>query len=138
MSLRALPVFLCICFAFAAQAFTADTPLADPLLEQRARALFAQLRCPVCESQSIVESNAELAHDMRRLVRERIGAGDADEAIRDYLVERYGPAILMTPPLVASTYGLWLGPLLMALLGAFAVARLIAGALNKSGASDRN
>jgi cytochrome c-type biogenesis protein CcmH len=90
---------------------TADTQLADAALEARALALHKQLRCLVCQNQSIHDSNAGLASDLRILVRERITTGDSDEEVLAYMVDRYGDWVLLKPPLKASTLALWLGPL---------------------------
>lgn len=95
--------------------------LADPKLEQRARALSAELRCLVCQNQSIDDSNAELARDLRIVVRERIAAGDSDREVMDFVVERYGDFVLLRPPFKPSTLLLWFAPLLV-LVGAVAFA----------------
>lgn len=95
--------------------------LADPALEARARALSQELRCLVCQNQPIDDSNAPLAADLRRLVRERIVAGDGDAAVLAYVTQRYGDYVLLKPPLRADTYVLWYGPfaiLAAALVGA--------------------
>ncbi|HYZ39394.1 MAG TPA: cytochrome c-type biogenesis protein [Stellaceae bacterium] len=84
--------------------------LADPALETRARALSQELRCLVCQNQSIDESNANLAHDLRVLLRKRLAAGDTDQQVRDYIVSRYGQFVLLDPPFEPLTYLLWLGP----------------------------
>jgi len=94
-----------------------DEMLPDPALEARARALSAELRCLVCQNQSIDDSNAPLARDLRILVRERIAAGDTDEEVKRFLVERYGAFVLLKPPVNTRTILLWLAPL-MVLLGA--------------------
>jgi cytochrome c-type biogenesis protein CcmH len=83
--------------------------LADPRMEARARAISAELRCLVCQNQSIDDSDADLAHDLRLLVRRRLQAGDSDAAVKQYLVSRYGDYILLDPPLQASTLALWIG-----------------------------
>ena len=93
----------------------------DPALEARARHLQRELRCLVCQGQSIDESGAELAGDLRHLVREQIAAGRSDDEIKAYLKSRYGDFILMRPPLEPVTWLLWLAPFL-ALAGAGAVA----------------
>ncbi|MGO9673898.1 MAG: cytochrome c-type biogenesis protein [Methylocella sp.] len=98
-----------------------DEILADPKLEARARDLSAQLRCMVCQNQSIDDSNAELARDLRLLVRERLKAGDSDDAIRAYLVQRYGDFILLKPPVKAETLGLWGAPIVILLAGGVAI-----------------
>lgn len=87
--------------------------LADPALEARAEALSKELRCVVCQNQSIDASSAPLARDMRLLVRERIAAGDTDVQAKAYLVERYGNFVLLKPPFQADTLLLWFGPLLI-------------------------
>jgi cytochrome c-type biogenesis protein CcmH len=96
--------------AGAAQAAPAPGTLTDPSLEMRARALQKELRCVVCQGESIDESNAPIAADIRKLIRERIQAGDSDSQIKDYLVGRYGDFVLMKPPLKPDTWILWFGP----------------------------
>jgi cytochrome c-type biogenesis protein CcmH len=103
-------------------------PLPDAAQEARARALQKELRCPVCEVQSIDESNAPLAADLRKLIRDRIAAGESDEEIKDYLVERYGAFILMRPPVRTDTYFLWFAPILLLIAGAGIVAVTVARA----------
>ena len=93
---------------------TADQPLADPALETRARALMREIRCVVCQSQSIDESDADIAANLRNIVREQIAAGKTDGEIRDYLVARYGDFVLLKPPFNRSTMVLWLAPFLLA------------------------
>ncbi|HLT00548.1 MAG TPA: cytochrome c-type biogenesis protein [Geminicoccaceae bacterium] len=96
-----------------------DEILADPVLEQRARDLSKQLRCLVCQNQSIDDSDAELARDLRRIVREQLVAGRSDQEIIDYLTARYGDFVLLKPPVKPATWGLWFGPaLVLALAGA--------------------
>jgi cytochrome c-type biogenesis protein CcmH len=104
-----------------ARAVQPDEILPDPKLEARARDLSAQLRCMVCQNQSIDDSNAELARDLRVLVRERLKAGDSDDAIRAYLVQRYGDFILLKPPFKAETLALWGAPLVILLVGGGAI-----------------
>jgi cytochrome c-type biogenesis protein CcmH len=93
----------------------------DPVLEARARALSAELRCMVCQNESIDESNAPLAHDLRVLVREHLKAGESDAAIRQYLVARYGDFILLKPPFKIETVFLWGTPLLVLLAGGLGI-----------------
>jgi cytochrome c-type biogenesis protein CcmH len=93
-----------------------DEILPDAKLEARARALSAELRCLVCQNQSIDDSNAPLARDLRLLVRERLKSGDTDEAVMKFVVARYGEYVLLRPPVSASTLLLWLGPPAMLLL----------------------
>ncbi|MBV9199023.1 MAG: cytochrome c-type biogenesis protein CcmH [Alphaproteobacteria bacterium] len=98
--------------------------LADPALEARARALSQELRCLVCQNQSIDESNADLAHDLRVLLRQRLVAGDTDQQVLDYLTARYGLFVLLDPPFAPATYLLWLAPPALILgAGAFLVLR---------------
>jgi cytochrome c-type biogenesis protein CcmH len=100
-------------------------PLADPALEARAKAMQRELRCVVCQGQSIDESNAPLAADMRRLIREQIQEGKSDEQIKEFLVARYGTFVLMNPPVTGDTYLLWFGPLLLVLIGAGAIGMIV-------------
>jgi cytochrome c-type biogenesis protein CcmH len=92
-------------------------PLADLVLEARAKALQRELRCLVCQGQSIDESNAPLAADLRRLIRQQIQAGQSDEEIKNFLVARYGAFVLMKPPVRQDTFFLWFGPGLLVLVG---------------------
>jgi len=92
-------------------------PLADPVLEARAKALQRELRCLVCQGQSIDESNAPLAADLRRLIRQQIQGGQSDDGIKDFLVARYGAFVLMKPPVREDTFFLWFGPGLLVLVG---------------------
>ncbi len=96
--------------------------LDDPVLEARARAMGKELRCLVCQNQSIDGSNADLAKDLRRLVRERLLAGESDAQIKAYVVSRYGDFVLMKPPFKAKTYALWLGPAAILLFAGTGVA----------------
>ena len=91
--------------------------LADPKLEQRARDLSANLRCMVCQNQSIDDSNADLARDLRLLVRERIVSGDSDEQVINYVVSRYGEFVLLKPRLSAKTMILWGAPAFLLVIG---------------------
>lgn len=109
---------LCFSLPLFAQETSPDLPLADSAQETQARQLFRELRCEVCEGQTIGDSNAALAADMRALVRSRIAAGSTPEQIKSYLAERYGEGILMSPPVVPRTLPLWLAPLLLLVLGA--------------------
>ncbi len=94
-----------------------DEILPDPAQEARARALSAEIRCLVCQNQSIDDSDATLARDLRLLVREQIKEGKTDQGIRDFLVERYGDFVLLNPPMKASTWLLWFGPLIVFVIG---------------------
>ena len=97
----------------------ANEQLPDPRQEARAKALMEELRCLVCQGQSIADSNAELAGDMRALVRQRIAAGDKPEAVRAWLIERYGNWVSYRPPVEPVTWPLWGAPLLLLLAGAW-------------------
>ncbi len=101
-----------------------DEVLPDPALETRARSLSAELRCLVCQNQSIDDSDAPLARDLRLLVRERLKAGDTDAAVRGFVVARYGEFVLLRPPFGAHTLLLWLAPALLGAAGLFGVWRL--------------
>jgi cytochrome c-type biogenesis protein CcmH len=94
-----------------------DEMLSDPTMEARARALSGELRCMVCQNESIDDSDAPLAKDLRILVRERLKAGDSDKAVKDFLVERYGDFILLKPPLELRTIALWSAPFVLLVLG---------------------
>jgi cytochrome c-type biogenesis protein CcmH len=118
-------VFLLAAFT-PALAVNPDEVLADPRLEARARALSAELRCMVCQNQSIDDSNADLAKDLRLLVRERLKAGDSDAQVLDYLVSRYGEFVLLKPRLSAHTLLLWGMPLFLLLVGGVVLVRRIA------------
>jgi cytochrome c-type biogenesis protein CcmH len=100
---------------------TPDQPLADPVLEARARRLMKEIRCVVCQSQSIDESEAGIAHDMRQIVRSQIADGRSDAEIRTYLTDRYGDFVLLKPPFKAATLVLWLGPFALALIAGLGV-----------------
>ncbi len=110
----------------AAQAVTPDEMLADPALEARARSLSEGLRCLVCQNQSIDESDADLARDLRILVRERIVAGDSDEEVMGYIVSRYGEFVLLKPRFDLRNALLWGAPFLLLIGGALVVLRAAA------------
>lgn len=120
--MRRLILILLLMFSNApAFAVNPDEVLADPALEQRARALSAQLRCMVCQNQSIDDSNAELARDLRVLVRERLSNGDSDEAVIAYVVSRYGEFVLLNPRFETKTLLLWGAPVVLLLAGIVAM-----------------
>lgn len=119
---RAWAALAVMLLALPAYAVQPDEILEDAALEARARALSAHLRCLVCQNQSIDDSNAPLARDLRLLVRERLLANDSDEAVLDYIVQRYGEFVLLKPPFKPSTLLLWLSPLAF-LFGAVWLAR---------------
>ncbi|UIJ44295.1 cytochrome c-type biogenesis protein CcmH [Sphingomonas cannabina] len=96
----------------------ANTQLPDPAQEAKAKALMETLRCLVCQGQSIADSDADMAADMRSLVRERIAAGEKPEAIREWLIARYGDYVTYDPPMSPLTAPLWLAPVVLIVLGA--------------------
>ncbi len=104
-----------------AQAVEPGEMLKDPALEARARDISEHLRCLVCQNESIDESNAQLARDLRLLVRERLKAGDSNKAVIDYIVARYGEFVLLQPRFEPHTYLLWLGAPLVLLVGIIAI-----------------
>ena len=110
--------------AVPARAVQPDEVLNDPVLEARARTLSQELRCMVCQNQSIDDSEAPLAKDLRVLVRERLTAGDSDNQVIDFLVARYGEFVLLRPRLSAHTALLWLAPFGVVLLGAWGLISL--------------
>ena len=118
--MRALVLVLVLLFGQTALAVEPDEQLADPVLEARARDISAGLRCLVCQNQSIDDSNAPLARDLRILVRQRLTAGDSDGEAVDYIVARYGEFVLLKPPFNLSTLLLWLTPAIALAAGAFA------------------
>ena len=119
MKLRLAVLFACLMLLTPAYAVEPGEVMADPALEARARNLSADLRCLVCQNQSIDDSHAPLAKDLRMLVRERLQAGDSDDQVRTYLVQRYGDFVLLKPPLRIGTLLLWGAPLMVLLAGAF-------------------
>lgn len=110
-----------VVFAGSAGALQPDEVLSDPQLEGRARDISAGLRCLVCQNQSIDDSDAPLARDLRLLVRDRLKAGDADQAVRDFVVARYGDFVLLKPPFGLHTALLWAGPFVVLAIGALAL-----------------
>ena len=116
--LRALVLLAGLLAGHVALAVEPSEMLKDPALEARARAISAELRCLVCQNQSIDDSNADLAADLRVLIRERLSAGDSDKQAVDYLVARYGEFILLKPQFNWHTALLWLAPPAVLLFGA--------------------
>ena len=113
---------LALLVAAPALGFRADAPLDDPALEARVVALARELRCLVCQNQSIMESDADLARDLRLVVREQVAAGASDDEIKDYVVARYGDFVLLRPPFKPKTWILWLGPVAFVGIGAIGMA----------------
>jgi cytochrome c-type biogenesis protein CcmH len=108
-----------------AHAVRPDEMLPDPVLEARAREIGKELRCLVCRNQSIDDSEAALAHDLRVLVRERLLAGDSDRQVLDYITARYGDFVLLRPPFKLDTWLLWGGPLLILVVGGLGMLRFV-------------
>lgn len=123
--MRALLLALLLLLAsWPALAVDPDEILDDPVLEQRAREISAELRCLVCQNQSIDDSDAELARDLRLIVRERLVAGDSDAEVMQFVVDRYGEYVLLNPVLAPHTLLLWVaGPLILLVGGAVLLAR---------------
>jgi cytochrome c-type biogenesis protein CcmH len=133
-SARGIVVLLSLLAAGPAHAVQPNEVLKDPALEARARALSANLRCLVCQNQSIDDSDAPLARDLRLLVRERLAAGDSDADVTRFLVARYGEFVLLRPPLGTHTLLLWLTPLLLLTLAAGGIGWRIVTARRGAGA----
>ncbi|WP_374471359.1 cytochrome c-type biogenesis protein [Phenylobacterium sp.] len=117
MRLRAALAAIAAVFCMAAASDPAER-LPDPAQEARAREIFRDVRCLVCQNESIDDSEAELAQDLRRLVREQVSAGRSDDQIKQYLIDRYGEFVLLTPAFSAGNLALWIGPFLIVLMGA--------------------
>lgn len=107
-----------IMLSLPAFAFKADEKLADPLQEQQAQKLFTEIRCVVCEGEALADSNADMAHDMRALIRKELSEGRTALEVKQQLVANYGEQILQTPPVAEKTYFLWFMPFLMLIIGA--------------------
>lgn len=114
----------------------APESLANPVQEAHARVLQKEFRCLVCQGESIDESGAPLAADLRRLIREHIARGETDAQIRQYLVARYGKFILMNPPVEPDTYGLWFAPLAVLVLGGLSAALIVSRARKRAAPED--
>jgi cytochrome c-type biogenesis protein CcmH len=126
--MRIFLLILLTCAGLAGPAFAVDPDemLKDPAQEARAEAIGRQLRCPVCKTESIEESDADFTRDLRRVVREQVAAGKTDQQVLEFMHERYGDFILLRPPFKPSTWLLWLAPPALLLLGgalAFSVMR---------------
>ncbi len=106
-------LFLAVAAAAPVLAIEPQEQLADPALEARARTISQELRCLVCQNESIDDSNADLARDLRRIVRERLTAGDTDDQVMGFVTARYGDYVLLRPPLRAGTLALWFGPVVL-------------------------
>ncbi len=127
MMLRALLLQASLALALLLSVTTAEAVepsemLKDPVLEARARAISQQIRCVVCQNQTIDDSNADLAHELRIVLRERLTAGDTDQQVKDFLTARYGDFVLLKPPFLAKTFILWFGPAMVFLIGGAIIA----------------
>jgi len=131
-------IFFFLLFTGAVMAARAPESLPDPAQEAHARALQREFRCLVCQGESIDESGAPLAADLRRLIREHIARGETDAQIEHYLVARYGEFILMKPPVEPDTYALWLAPVVVLLLGGAGAALITSRARRRATSEDRN
>jgi cytochrome c-type biogenesis protein CcmH len=120
-------LLLALTLALGGQALAIDTEAAfdDPVLQHRYEAINRELRCLVCQNQTIADSNATLAQDLRREVREMIEAGKSDAEIRDFMIERYGDFVLYRPRMTPVNFLLWGAPVLLLLLGTFVGIRII-------------
>jgi cytochrome c-type biogenesis protein CcmH len=122
--MRVLFAFLmALCIALPVFAVEPQEMLKDPALEMRARVVSKQLRCVQCQNETIDESHAQIARDMRILVRERITAGDSNDQIIAYMVSRYGDYVRLSPRFMPSTVALWFGPFVIFIIGAWVVMR---------------
>jgi cytochrome c-type biogenesis protein CcmH len=124
MKRLALILYLLVTPLFAVEP---DEVLDDPVLEERARVISADVRCVVCQNEPIDSSNAGVARDLRLIIRERLVAGDTNDEVFEYLVARYGDFVLFNPPWKPSTYALWLGPFVILALGFLAVVMALRG-----------
>jgi cytochrome c-type biogenesis protein CcmH len=117
MNIRSVFAIIALAIAATAPALAIEPGemLANPKLEARARSIDKELRCLVCQNENIDDSNADLAHDLRVLVRQRVLAGDTDEQVKQYIVARYGTYVLLKPPFEAETYLLWFAPAILLL-----------------------
>jgi cytochrome c-type biogenesis protein CcmH len=129
MRALALAALLVLALGLQSRAVEPGERLADPALEGRARAISGELRCLVCQNESIDDSGADLAHDLRVLLRERLKAGDSDQQAIAYITARYGQFVLLKPPVEPATYALWFGPPALLALAVLVIAlRLTRGA----------
>ena len=130
---KALVLALLLLLGGAAWAKEAAPAAADPLLEERVMAIAAELRCLVCQNQTIAESDADLAKDLRNQIREKLLQGQSERDIMDYMTARYGDFVLWRPPFKPITLLLWLGPVLLLLAGLLALYYRLARARDAGG-----
>jgi cytochrome c-type biogenesis protein CcmH len=122
---HSLILAVAIAWAGAALAIDAERAFDDPVLQARYESINRELRCLVCQNQTIADSNATLAADLRREVREMIAAGKTDDEIRDFMIERYGDFVLYRPRMTAANFLLWAAPVLLLVIGALAALRFV-------------
>jgi cytochrome c-type biogenesis protein CcmH len=123
--LRTCLLAVLLAFAGNALAIDAEDAFDDPVLQGRYEKINRELRCLVCQNQTIADSNATLAQDLRREVRDMIAAGQTDDQIRDFMIERYGDFVLYRPRMTAGNFLLWAAPVLLLVIGAFVLARIV-------------
>lgn len=119
-----LASLICMLASYAGATSLPDERMDDQVLERKAEAIYRDIRCVVCQSESIADSGADVAKDMRAMVRERLKAGESEQAILSYLKSRYGDSVLMMPPVRPSTWLLWTGPFLVLGCGGIATVLL--------------
>ena len=122
-----LAAFAAVCLLQPAIAKEAAPRADDPVIEQRLNTIAEELRCLVCQNESLAGSRAELAQDLRREVRDLLKSGKTDQEVKDFLVSRYGDFVLYRPPVKPTTYLLWVGPFLLLIAGLFALFRFLKG-----------
>jgi len=124
--MKRIIVFICISICFAAVIIAKDAqPNEDPQIEQRMKNLTEQLRCLVCQNETLADSRADLAEDLRKQIREQMKAGKSDKEIIAYLTDRYGDFVLYKPPVKATTYLLWFGPFAFLIGGTIVLYRFV-------------
>jgi cytochrome c-type biogenesis protein CcmH len=123
--LRTCLLAVLLAFGGNALAIDAEDAFDDPVLQERYEKINRELRCLVCQNQTIADSNATLAQDLRREVRDMIAAGQTDDQIRDFMIERYGDFVLYRPRMTAGNFLLWAAPVLLLVIGAFVLARIV-------------
>ena len=124
--MKRIIVFICISICFAAVIIAKDAqPNEDPQIEQRMKNLTEQLRCLVCQNETLADSRADLAEDLRKQIREQMKAGKSDKEIIAYLTDRYGDFVLYKPPVKATTYLLWFGPFVFLIGGTILLYRFV-------------
>jgi cytochrome c-type biogenesis protein CcmH len=122
---HSLLLAVALAWAGAALAIDAERAFGDPVLQARYESINRELRCLVCQNQTIADSNATLASDLRREVREMIAAGKTDDEIREFMIERYGDFVLYRPRMTAANFLLWAAPVLLLVIGALAALRFV-------------